>query len=414
MSTSLATILLFLGLLVGADRSRPEHPQDGPDVDLRVRIDQDRVEIQARLNLAFADEFIERSRTGLDFVAEAELPAFGNALEALLRRQVRVKVDGRERPADRVEFEEEPWEPDDAEFFPRMGLRAVQRFRLVLSHRLETAPAQVAVYWGLYPPDRALEGIVDQRLALKAEWSAGREIKIVDLRAEEPEYVWHAPAGTFARPIPVRADETRPGGPGPLVARVIAILALAACALAVLASAGSVGRPRALTTALAASLGLGLLLPLAGRAAATLDDAEARAVLAERLRGVYDAFSYERESDVYDALATSVSDRLIGPIYDQVFQQLVMREEGGAVARVSAFGPLESTVIERDDEAGRIVLDARWQVAGEVYHWGHTHARVSRHHARYVLGRGPRGWLIDAVEALAQERLEPIPGSNDR
>ena len=156
------------------------------------------------------------------------------------------------------------------------------------------------------------------------------------------------------------------------------------------------------------------LLPLAGRAAATLDDAEARAVLAERLRGVYDAFSYERESDVYDALATSVSDRLIGPIYDQVFQQLVMREEGGAVAQVSAFGPLESTVIERDDEAGRIVLDARWQVAGEVYHWGHTHARVSRHHARYVLGREPRGWLIDAVEALAQERLEPVPGSNDR
>ena len=60
------------------------HPQDGPHVDLRIVIEDDRVRFEVILNLAFADELVPAARESLDVLHPVE----HDALEASLRARL--------------------------------------------------------------------------------------------------------------------------------------------------------------------------------------------------------------------------------------------------------------------------------------------------------------------------------------
>ena len=156
------------------------------------------------------------------------------------------------------------------------------------------------------------------------------------------------------------------------------------------------------------------LRPAALRAAVggevALGDEEARALFEALHHNIYRAFDYERDEQVYDALAESVA----GPLLDWTFQEvagaLTLREEGGARAKVTLVRPLRwerLPLLDREREVlgalsasltrGAFACAYRWRVVGEVTHWGHTHRRVNEHEARYVVAHTPKGWRNDQL-----------------
>ena len=54
------------------------------------------------------------------------------------------------------------------------------------------------------------------------------------------------------------------------------------------------------------------------------------------------------------------------------------------------------------------IVNARWQVEGVVYHWGHSHSRLNEYRARYTVASVSQGWRIVGVEPLEQRRVDPV------
>ncbi|MBM4292657.1 MAG: hypothetical protein FJ138_15620 [Deltaproteobacteria bacterium] len=261
------------------------------------------------------------------------------------------------------------------------------------------------------------------------------ELTPVRFTPEEPEAVWR-PAGERARPPALEALALAPPPPpSPLWAWGW----LAALPLAGLAARGAGGgagrRAGAAAAALAAAWGAlaaagrpSPLRPAALRAAVggevALGDEEARALFEALHHNIYRAFDYERDEQVYDALAESVA----GPLLDWTFQEvagaLTLREEGGARAKVTLVRPLRwerLPLLDREREVlgalsasltrGAFACAYRWRVVGEVTHWGHTHRRVNEHEARYVVAHTPKGWRVVRHEARGHARRPELEGA---
>jgi hypothetical protein len=151
------------------------------------------------------------------------------------------------------------------------------------------------------------------------------------------------------------------------------------------------------------------------------DLAEARAVFEPLHTNIYRAFDYTRDEDVYDALAASVDGALLERLFDEVYRSLVMQEEGGAVSRVERVRHLDTNVREvgvsevaaasaaATQPRAAFVVDARWQVDGAVYHWGHAHFRTNEYRAEYTVAATERGWRIVASRMLEQRRVDAAP-----
>jgi hypothetical protein len=159
-------------------------------------------------------------------------------------------------------------------------------------------------------------------------------------------------------------------------------------------------------------------IPLGGGMAGAREmpaDADALAAFTPLQANVYRAFDYSRESDIYDALAQSVDGALLDHIYDEVYRGLVMREEGGSLARAKSVGILESRVVAKAiaaDGHPSFQIRAAWRVEGVVYHWGHSHARTNEYKANYTIETRPEGWRIVALEPLEQRRIQSEAQAN--
>jgi hypothetical protein len=131
---------------------------------------------------------------------------------------------------------------------------------------------------------------------------------------------------------------------------------------------------------------------------------------------IYRAFDYAEESDIYDALARSVRGDLLDDLYSEVYQSLIMREEGGAVSRVQEVIRVDDAVQEiKQTEEGRpsFTVESRWRVQGVVYHWGHSHTRLNEYAALYTVVGGDEGWRIATSKTLEQFRVDSAPGEAD-
>ena len=61
-----------------------------------------------------------------------------------------------------------------------------------------------------------------------------------------------------------------------------------------------------------------------------------------------------------------------------------------------------------DDTPGFSVV-MRWQVAGAVFHWGHSHHRTNEYQARYNVLATDTGWRIADSQILEQLRVDAEP-----
>lgn len=144
--------------------------------------------------------------------------------------------------------------------------------------------------------------------------------------------------------------------------------------------------------------------------------AEARTLFSDLLLGVYKAFDYNKDADIYDALSQCVDGPLLEQVYRDVHGSLVLDEtEGGAICRVDKVDVKKVDVLPPvpGDRPEALRLSCAWTVRGIVSHWNHTHTRANAYEAEYTLAPcaspdGPR-WKITGCKVTTQKPAEVKP-----
>ncbi|MHC4470919.1 MAG: hypothetical protein ACYS99_08130 [Planctomycetota bacterium] len=279
--------------------------------------------------------------------------------------------------------------------------------RLVMSYGVKGKPRQASVRW------LAFEGVLSWLLRVEGEIKGYGDVAYVGLTAEEPEYVWHPPRGPRIPPSVREPDLYRPPTVGvPLVSAALLVAALVFLPVSFLLRL----RPRHRWLGVGAALVL--VLALSGVARTEMrppwvsrfklpDEEGARFIFETLHRNIYRSFDYESESDIYDTLARSVRGELLEEVYAEVYESLILRDQGGVVCRIQDVTITECEIeLPADEDALRFLAKARWRVRGTVRHYGHVHVRVNEYRAEYTVGRDEEGWKIIDVEILEQERVE--------
>ena len=393
------------------------HPQDGPHVDLRFRLEQRAFVASLSMNLVFLDWVLEVPREDAERVDPSELGVLGPRLEAYFAAQMPVEIDGvRVAPILR---DLRLNDPDEVllPLFPISGWRGLRKVEFFLDYPVKSAPDTISVVWPAYPPD--LLSVLPSKppLEIAVEWTAdGLRSQHTFTRAE-PGFTWRRPTGGIEsrlERVPV------PPAPEPLVP-AWATLAMLVFIVGFAGAALSRQSPRAaLGSGLFAAVIVLVLRPMGPaflafgtRAPRELPSADAAATFEALQANLYRAFDYEQESAIYDALARSVSGGLLEETYLGVRRALVMEEEGGAMSRVVAVRPVRTGLVSQGEIAlddGRRVraftVDATWQVDGRVTHWGHSHDRTNEYDGRFTVAAEEGGWRIHDAEITRQERVD--------
>ncbi|MFT7616770.1 MAG: hypothetical protein ACI97A_000399 [Planctomycetota bacterium] len=404
-------LLLLAGIQPWAvtSSSFSNHPQDGPDVDLRVRIEAEQVEVQAIVNLAFCDEVIGSTRLDEEALTAEEVPVLTEALTEKFHESIRLHIDTIAVDPNSTVVELLPYEEADAEFFPTMGMKAVIKFKVTMSYSLKTTPRSVGLHWGLYPKNLALEEFVDETIKVNAEWTAGTDTKIIAFDESEPEYIWHAGKdGLAPKFLEVPKISKTQASSGPTTWWVpIMIWALAIAiwwifkkqmpSLLILAVSG--------LACIALSIVLFRDQDPDNSGPPQLANDEAIETFNVLHANIYRAFDFTKENAIYDALSRSVEGDLLAEIYEQVYSSLILQDQGGAVCRVKKVTPVEVILIENQGDSEAFRVKSRWRVLGQVYHWGHTHMRTNEHLAEMSVRWSPTGWHIASSRVIEQFRV---------
>jgi hypothetical protein len=288
-----------------------------------------------------------------------------------------------------------------------------------LVYPLKGRPKQVLMVWELYAQDasRAAFGL-DPTVEVVAELDAYNQNKVVVFSAQEPEVIWHAgdtPTTPPVSPLVVMAEP--PTIAIPLLSLcivfvwVIGLLALRfsriqrtfrlrTLGLSVVLIGGAVLARDTLVVQMTAPWESAVRLP---------GQQQAADLFASLQRNVYRAFDYKSESDIYDVLAQSVAGELLDLVYNEVYQSLILRDQGGAIARVQSVDVLsavrESAGVLPDSGVAAFQVRGCWQVRGAVYHWGHVHARTNQYKALYTIAQCAGSWKITGVQDVEQQRI---------
>lgn len=413
----LAMLLLIALAPRGAASAGPAllDERDGPDVELRVAIEDDEVRLVIISNLALLDELCDVPRELPSALDDIEAPDAMDALFELFKKENQVSIDGAvvQPVAPRLEtdFEVDRSKLEYATQFPNYGARAVLRMRLFMRYPVKSPPERVSVDWGIFPPNYALQMPEEETppIELISRVAGNGLERVVKLDTESPRLIWHRDAeGGRARFAEVPALETQDAPPFPWLPAGGAALALL----------GALFGPSSLRRGLFGPLTVALVAYTAvtvarGPKVQLPTEDEALAIFEPLHENIYRAFDYTDESDVYDALAQSVEGSLLETLYDDVYRSLVMQEEGGALSRVHEVRHTEMDVedIRVDAEDGRagFVLNALWEVDGVVFHSDHAHSRTNEYRARYTVRGTEAGWRIGASEVLEQRRVSAAP-----
>ncbi|MCB9845193.1 MAG: hypothetical protein H6811_04305 [Phycisphaeraceae bacterium] len=413
--------LLALMLLGSAPRALA-HPQDGAHADVRITIDDTGVRFEVALNLVFLDSVCPTTRENAAAVHPVEEAHVRDALFSYFRERHPVVIDGVEVTPTLESFAVVRPEPELLPLFPRTGARGLLRVRIDLRYSAKSPPKTVSMTWAGFPPDEinAEPGQSPQPLVVEAQLTAEGQFSIIRFTHTEPVVSWTA-SGLRPEDRFLSVPDLPPLKPG--VVRVPALSAL--CLLGLvgwIAVAGA--RKQIRRQGLALMVGGSILLvgALLARDVGSISwnrrlaegprlpsEIEAIAIFSPLHANIYRAFDYDNESAIYDALARSVDGDLLDELYNQIFQSLIMQEEGGAVSRVQEVRLVDASLesARADPAAGSVSfdVDARWQVDGVVYHYGHSHWRTNEYRARYTVEQSKSGWRIGATTVLEQFRV---------
>lgn len=124
---------------------------------------------------------------------------------------------------------------------------------------------------------------------------------------------------------------------------------------------------------------------------------------------IYAAFDAKTEDGIYDLLAASVDLEILDDLYGEVYESLILREQGGAICEIEQVEKVDGTVSEASytaAEEATFTVDWRWNVYGIVSHYGHIHRRMNQYEADYTVRHDGIGWKISTVTVRKHERVE--------
>jgi hypothetical protein len=127
-----------------------------------------------------------------------------------------------------------------------------------------------------------------------------------------------------------------------------------------------------------------------------------KADLQQLIANVYRAFDFRDDSDVYDALATSVKGELLRDLYLRIKRSLLVAEQGGALSQVSS---IEIRSIEHDTKSRDKEMLVQWQVTGTTEHWGHIHTRTSEYRARMKITAIDGELKLERYQVLDEKQI---------
>ena len=285
--------------------------------------------------------------------------------------------------------------------------------RIKWSYPLKARPEQVRMTWGAFvkDPPYGWEGLIDpdqDPKMLDLILTVYKQTDFVRFTPQDPTWVWHAPAELDMLYVADLPELTKPTFPLPLGSVIIA-----GCGLLFLGITRSkIGVGIAVVALAAAFITKGSMQVDAPKfwaeKAPNLNAKEATETFVKLQQNIYRAFDYQSESDIYDALSQSVEGVLLDRIYAEVYQSLILRDEGGGIAKVQSVDVIDTAAKPvTDAPGGGFDIDCRWRIHGVVAHQQHTHERVNEYQATYRMMPRLDRWKITDVTINEQSRLNP-------
>ena len=393
-------------------------PVDGPHVDLKLSLEPDALRMQVTMNIVFLDEAMEFERELADRIDPAEGPALLEALQRWADVDLVADIDGvAVNPIVDGLLINDP-ETTYLALMVRTGMRGLRKVRFDVEWPLKSEPSDISLQWYVYPTDPFSSVVPPEPITIAAEAQVEGIREAVFFSEEAPVWSWRSGSTAINERLEtIATPERRMPWPLPLLSILVATGALVS-SIPLLASRRSgtslvafIILPCAAVVAYAGSgVGVVQVQPPGSEQLQLPTSAEAEAILVPLHGNIYRAFDYVAETDIYDALDRSVSGDLLDELYRTIYASLVMEEAQGAVSRVTAVRPVEVEIesIEPDPDRPEILMEVsyRWQVDGNVTHWGHVHERTNEYLAE-LGGRGSEeGWRIESVRILEQERID--------
>ena len=380
------------------------HPQDGPHAEVDLTVEDRQIAFVVTANLAWLDELMEIPRELPDDLHPSETDVAVEALQEFLFSEATVVVDGA-RATNWTSTSPIANHPDPAllPLFPNAGMRGLRKWRFEFRTQLGQPANQVTLRWFRFAPDRITDPLDPPPLPVTGEIQAQGLVDPFMLTPAEPAYTWSRVSGGLGDRL-----ETYPAPTAVLKKTSIALqVGLGTSVVASLLLCRWSTRRWPSAAGFSLSFGLALILlqtPQREIPAEELANA-ARALHLNMDR----AFDYTDRDTVYDSLALSVSGELLDSVYEEIFASLVMRDEGGAVARVTSIThhgvePQTPTYLTQEGiPRWSSMVQLRWTVRGRVTHWGHSHQRADRWSATFLLQDTPDGWRF--TEGVFEERI---------
>jgi hypothetical protein len=276
--------------------------------------------------------------------------------------------------------------------------------RVVLRYPVKTEPARIDMTWAIFaeePPGvDPNEHSVNELLEVSPYSLLGGKESFVLFTPAEPQFVWHRP--NALPPMPVIAETAPPPWEMPIALPI----GLGFLGLGLLLPRR---KPLYLAGACAgmAAVGFAVWPPVVPPAPPLPSTELATAHFAQLHANIYRAFDYDDEQAIYDALAQSVHGPLLERLYIEIYESLILRDEGGVVAKVQKVDM--QSLIPRfpvaNSATARIEFDCVWRVHGYVRHWQHAHRRVNEYAATYSMRRVNGAWKIVDARTTRQERI---------
>ncbi len=352
-------------------------------------------------NLATVIDF---ERADPSFLDVPEQEAARQRIETYFRQWNPVEIDGIvvQPVFDRVDFYGLNFR-DFAMRAPRQQISlASGRVGVIMSYSAKSPPDQVSLTWNMFNDAvRTVEGVVFALDAvLKTQFS--RFIEDNTFRWASPtkvelptieEILAESPAAPPAR-IPVSA----------IVCGVLAAVVTVCGKRWIGATVALIAAATLLTVAFVTWRTGSVELPRS--ATVTLPPHVADDVFRRLHANVFRAFDYYHESDVYDALAKSVSGSLLRELYLQLRQSLEVKEQGGAVARIDRVEIVDGQPTSVDLAGGQASFGyrCRWNLIGTVEHWGHIHRRTNQYDGEFQIHLVDGSWKITKMQTLDEQQ----------
>jgi hypothetical protein len=127
-------------------------------------------------------------------------------------------------------------------------------------------------------------------------------------------------------------------------------------------------------------------------------------ILQGLMLNTYRAFMLQKDEDIYDALARSVSGEFLSEVYLQNRENMRMSDSDGIMAIIHQLDvkSIDSMAQKKDGSIGMI---ANWDVYGSVHHQKHVHYRCNTYTAEVIIKPTENYWKLVKVQLLDEQRV---------